>query len=62
MTTAKTVAEKEAWAIAREQDQWDLLTVNPAWILGPSLQKRGHADQTRQLIRQGGSWDVLYPC
>lgn len=26
---SKTVAEKEAWAIAGEQNQWDLLTINP---------------------------------
>jgi len=37
---SKTIAEKEAWAITKEQDQWDLLTINPGWILGPSVSKR----------------------
>ena len=37
---AKTVAEKEAWRIAGEQTQWDLVVVNPGFVLGPSLTKR----------------------
>lgn len=37
---SKTVAEKEAWAIAKEQNQWDLLSINPGWILGPSVSGR----------------------
>lgn len=37
---SKTIAEKEAWAIAKGQDQWDLVVINPGWILGPSLSKR----------------------
>lgn len=34
---SKVVAEKEAWAIAKRQDRWDLVTVNPGFVLGPSL-------------------------
>jgi nucleoside-diphosphate-sugar epimerase len=37
---SKTIAEKEACAIANTQDQWDLVTINPGWILGPSLSRR----------------------
>ncbi len=37
---SKTVAEKEAWAIANDQQQWDLVVINPGWITGPSLSKR----------------------
>lgn len=37
---SKTVAEKEAWKIAGEQEQWDLVTVHPGFVLGPSLTKR----------------------
>ncbi|MTH53656.1 NAD-dependent epimerase/dehydratase family protein [Bacillus mangrovi] len=37
---SKTAAEKEAWRIAGEQDRWDLVTINPTFILGPSLAKR----------------------
>ncbi|MGD9228831.1 MAG: NAD-dependent epimerase/dehydratase family protein [Desulfobacterales bacterium] len=50
---SKTIAEKEAWAIAKEQDQWDLLTINPGWILGPSLSKRTDSMSIRTMIDFG---------
>jgi nucleoside-diphosphate-sugar epimerase len=33
---AKTVAENLAWEIARAQERWSLVTVNPGLVLGPS--------------------------
>ncbi|MTI32064.1 SDR family oxidoreductase [Xanthovirga aplysinae] len=37
---SKTLAEKEAWKMVGEQDQWDLVVINPGFIMGPSLTKR----------------------
>ena len=37
---SKTVAEKEAWEIVKKQDRWDLVVINPGWVLGPSISKR----------------------
>lgn len=37
---SKTLAEKEAWKIADAQNRWELVTVHPGFILGPSLTKR----------------------
>jgi nucleoside-diphosphate-sugar epimerase len=37
---SKTLAEKLAWEMAEQQDRWDLLTINPGFIMGPSLSKR----------------------
>ncbi len=37
---SKTVAEKTAWKIAKDQSQWDLVTINPGFVFGPSLSKR----------------------
>lgn len=34
---SKLLAEKEAWAIAGAQDQWQLVVLNPTFVLGPSL-------------------------
>jgi nucleoside-diphosphate-sugar epimerase len=34
---AKTVAERVAWEAAHAQDRWDMVSVNPGLILGPSL-------------------------
>lgn len=37
---SKTLAEKEAWKIAANQKQWQLVTINPGFVMGPSLSKR----------------------
>ncbi len=37
---SKTIAEKEAWKITKTQEQFDLVTVHPGFVLGPSLTKR----------------------
>jgi len=34
---SKKLAEQEAWKIAAAQQQWDLVVINPGFILGPSL-------------------------
>ena len=50
---SKTIAEKEAWAIAKAQDHWDLLVINPGWILGPSLSKRTDSMSISFMIQLG---------
>lgn len=37
---SKTLAEREAWKINKEQKQWDLVVINPGFVMGPSLTKR----------------------
>jgi len=37
---SKTIAEKEAWKICGEQNRWDLVTIHPGFVLGPSLTSR----------------------
>lgn len=34
---SKTVAEKEAWSMCGQQSRWDLVTIHPGLVLGPSL-------------------------
>ena len=48
---SKTIAEKEAWKIAGEQEQWDLVVINPGWILGPSLSKRVDSASIKTMIQ-----------
>lgn len=47
---SKTIAEKEAWKIANEQEKWDLVTINPTFLLGPSLTKRNDSTSISTLI------------
>ncbi len=34
---SKVAAERAAWDIAKQQSRWDLITINPGLVLGPSL-------------------------
>jgi dihydroflavonol-4-reductase len=46
---SKTLAEREAWQIAEAQDRWDLVSINPSLVLGPSL----------NLNTRSGSFDLM---
>ncbi len=48
---SKTLAEKEAWEIAEKQDRWDLVTINPGFVLGPSLTKRTDSTSISTVIQ-----------
>ena len=37
---SKKIAEETAWEISKSQHRWDLITINPGLILGPSLSNR----------------------
>ncbi|WP_100488372.1 SDR family oxidoreductase [Sporolactobacillus pectinivorans] len=37
---SKTVAEREAWEMCKKQKKWSLVTINPSFLLGPSLTTR----------------------
>jgi nucleoside-diphosphate-sugar epimerase len=37
---SKTVAERRAWEMADAQDRWQLVVLNPGFVLGPSLTPR----------------------
>jgi nucleoside-diphosphate-sugar epimerase len=50
---SKTIAERLAWDVADKQDQWDLLTINPGWILGPSVSKRNDSMSIATMIQFG---------
>jgi dihydroflavonol-4-reductase len=50
---SKTVAEQEAWAIHDRQNQWDLVVINPSFVIGPGINPKGTSESFR-LIRQLG--------
>lgn len=37
---SKMIAEREAWKMAKSQSRWTLTTINPGFVMGPSLSKR----------------------
>lgn len=50
---SKTVAEKEAWAIARAQDRWDLVVINPSLVVGPGINPRATSESFNILASFG---------
>ncbi len=51
---SKTVAEQEAWKVAKEQSRWDLVTVNPSFVLGPTLNPNNTASESFNFVKQLG--------
>lgn len=59
---SKAAAEEAAWAAARAQSRWDLVTIHPGAIFGPSLSRRVDAtsvDMVVQFLR--GSFQAGVP-
>lgn len=50
---SKTLAEKAAWEIARDQNRWRLVVVNPSLVIGPSVQA-SPTSESFNLIRMLG--------
>ena len=49
---SKTLAERKAWDIANAQSQWDLVTINPSFVLGPMLNPSGTTSESFSLLKQ----------
>lgn len=41
---SKVTAEKEAWKIHDAQQQWKLVVINPAFVMGPPLNKKSNSE------------------
>jgi nucleoside-diphosphate-sugar epimerase len=48
---SKTVAEQAAWATQKQQDRWELITIHPGAIFGPSLSKRADATSVGMMVQ-----------
>lgn len=59
---SKTLAEKEAWKIANEQDRWDLVTVNPSFVLGPFLNPKYTTSESFNIMKQMGDGTLKMGC
>jgi nucleoside-diphosphate-sugar epimerase len=48
---SKTLAEKEAWQLQKQQNRWDLVVINPSFVMGPSLSNRTDGESTDFMIQ-----------
>jgi nucleoside-diphosphate-sugar epimerase len=53
---SKTEAEKEAWAVNKNQNRWDLVTINPSFVLGPGINPHG-TSESFAIMKQIGNGD-----
>ncbi len=51
---SKTMAEKKAWEINQEQSQWDLVVINPSFVLGPFLNTQSVTSESFNILKQLG--------
>lgn len=50
---SKTLAEKAAWEMMKQQDRWDVVTVNPCFVMGPALNANG-TSESLSILKQIG--------
>jgi len=50
---SKTQAEKLAWKVAKEQNRWSLITINPSLIMGPGIGPAKNSESFRLLQQIG---------
>lgn len=50
---SKTEAEKEAWRIAEQQDRWELVVINPSFVLGPGINPHA-TSESFSMVKQFG--------
>ena len=51
---SKVEAEKKAWEIAKSQDKWQLVTVNPSFVMGPMLNPGGTTSESFSVLKSIG--------
>jgi nucleoside-diphosphate-sugar epimerase len=51
---SKTLAERRAWEMANAQNHWDLVTINPSFVMGPALNPRSTATESYKVLKQMG--------
>jgi nucleoside-diphosphate-sugar epimerase len=51
---SKTLAEKKAWEMQQAQNRWDLVTINPSFVMGPPLNPTSTTSETFNILKQMG--------
>jgi nucleoside-diphosphate-sugar epimerase len=49
---SKTLAEKKAWEMQKNQNQWDLVTINPSLVMGPPLNPKAVTSESFVILKQ----------
>lgn len=55
---SKTLAEKKAWEMAVNQNQWDLITINPSGVFGPALNPQSTTSESMNILKMLGGGEM----
>ena len=55
---SKTLAEKEAWEMVKKQDRWDLVVMNPSFVMGPALNPKTATSESISILKQLANGDM----
>lgn len=44
---SKTLAEKKAWEIAKKQTSWELVVINPSFVMGPPISQNSQSESLK---------------
>lgn len=50
---SKLLAEKKAWEMVEAQDRWDLVVINPSFILGPGINPDATGESYSLMVQMG---------
>ncbi|MEN0072475.1 MAG: NAD-dependent epimerase/dehydratase family protein [Propionicimonas sp.] len=56
---SKTLAEREAWELAGDQDRWRLVVINPALVVGPALNP-GPTSESFAIVKKMGDGTMRF--
>ncbi|MFT4739145.1 MAG: nucleoside-diphosphate-sugar epimerase [Cyclobacteriaceae bacterium] len=51
---SKTLAEQKAWDMQKQQARWDLITINPSFVMGPMLNVTATTSESFNILKQLG--------
>lgn len=51
---SKTLAERKAWELNKGQNKWDLVTINPSFVMGPALNMSNMTSGSFTVLKQFG--------
>lgn len=58
---SKVLAEKKAWEMAKAQNRWDLVTINPSLVVGPGINPKG-TSESYNIMKQMGNGTMMLGC
>ncbi|MFT5513256.1 MAG: nucleoside-diphosphate-sugar epimerase [Bacteroidia bacterium] len=57
---SKTLAEQKAWEISKGQNNWDLIAMNPSFVMGPALNPKFTTSESMNTLKRLAKGDMRF--